>query len=86
MKSLWSDSNAAAMIAVAVSSIATRQVVGHSFFTWQLERQGINLRGGRALGCAETDDVCAGDIDDGDDEDRRQEKEGQEKVSWRHGD
>ena len=39
----------AAMIAVAVSSIATRQVVGHSFFTWQLERQGINLRGGRAL-------------------------------------
>ena len=37
----------AAMIAVAVASIATHQLLGRSYFTWQLERQGLTLKGGR---------------------------------------
>ena len=39
---------AAAMIAVVVASITTRQVLGKSFFEWQLERSGISLSGGPA--------------------------------------
>ena len=38
----------AAMIAIAVASIVTHQVLRRSFFDWQLMRQGISLRGGRA--------------------------------------
>ena len=38
----------AAMIAIAMASILTHQVLGRSFFAWQLVRQGISLRGGRA--------------------------------------
>lgn len=37
----------AAMIAIAVASIVTHQVLGRSFFAWQLLRQGISLKGGR---------------------------------------
>jgi len=39
---------AAAMIAVVVASITTRQFIGKSFFEWQLERTGISLSGGPA--------------------------------------
>ena len=38
----------AAMTAIAVSSIVTHQFLGRSFFAWQLLRQGISLKGGRA--------------------------------------
>ncbi|MEX2453382.1 MAG: chloride channel protein [Rhodospirillaceae bacterium] len=38
------------MVAVVISSVITQQVRGHSFFTWQLERRGINIRGGRESG------------------------------------
>ena len=38
----------AAMIAIAVSSVVTHQMLGRSFFTWQLMRRGISLKGGRA--------------------------------------
>ncbi len=37
----------AAMVAVAVSSLVTQQAFGKSFFHWQLERRGLNLRSGR---------------------------------------
>ena len=37
----------ALMVAVAVATLFTMQVHGHSFFTWQLARAGLNL--GRAL-------------------------------------
>lgn len=40
----------AVMLAVVIASVITQQVRGHSFFTWQLERRGINLRGGRETG------------------------------------
>ena len=36
----------AVMVAVVVSSVVTKQVTGHSFFTWQLARRGLDLRGG----------------------------------------
>ena len=39
---------AAAMIAVVVASITTRQLIGKSYFEWQLERSGISLPGGPA--------------------------------------
>ncbi|MBH63776.1 MAG: chloride channel protein [Alphaproteobacteria bacterium] len=38
----------AAMIAIAVASIVTHQILGQSFFAWQLNRQGVSLKGGRA--------------------------------------
>lgn len=38
----------AAMIAVAVASVVTHQILGRSFFSWQLERRGVSLKGGRA--------------------------------------
>lgn len=38
----------AAMIAIAVASIATHQFFGRSFFASQLLRQGVSLKGGRA--------------------------------------
>ncbi len=37
----------AVMLAVAVASILTQQVMTRSFFLWQLERRGISLAGGR---------------------------------------
>jgi CIC family chloride channel protein len=40
----------AVMLAVVISSVITQQVLGHSFFTWQLKRRGINLTGGRESG------------------------------------
>lgn len=38
----------AAMITVAVSSIVTHQMLGASFFSLQLSRRGVSLKGGRA--------------------------------------
>ncbi len=38
----------AVMVATSVASLVVRQVLGTSFFHWQLERRGLNLRGGRA--------------------------------------
>ena len=37
----------AVMMAVVIASVITQQVRGNSFFTWQLEKRGINIRGGR---------------------------------------
>lgn len=38
----------AVMVGVAVSTLLVRHFVGHSFFTWQLDRRGIDLERGRA--------------------------------------
>ena len=40
----------AVMLAVVIASVITQQVRGHSFFTWQLDRRGINVKGGRERG------------------------------------
>jgi CIC family chloride channel protein len=37
----------AAMIAIVVSSVITQQFFGKSFFHWQLQKRGLNLRAGR---------------------------------------
>ncbi|MEE9139171.1 MAG: chloride channel protein [Alphaproteobacteria bacterium] len=37
----------AVMLAVVIATVMTRQIVGHSFFTLQLERAGLSLEGGR---------------------------------------
>jgi CIC family chloride channel protein len=38
----------AVMVATATASIIVQQALGKSFFHWQLEQRGLNLRGGRA--------------------------------------
>jgi CIC family chloride channel protein len=40
----------AVMIAVVIATVITRQVSGHSFFTWQLERRGVDVNAGREIG------------------------------------
>ena len=40
----------AVMIATAIASVVTKQVFGRSFFTWQLEQRGINIKGGQDVG------------------------------------
>ena len=40
----------AVMIATSVASIITHQYEGHSFFTWQLARRGLTLKGGQDVG------------------------------------
>ncbi|MFN3462100.1 MAG: chloride channel protein, partial [Oceanibaculum sp.] len=40
----------AAMVAVAVSSLATRSLLGHSYFTWQLAKRGLTIKGGHEVG------------------------------------
>jgi CIC family chloride channel protein len=37
----------AVMVAVAVASVLSRQIFGHSFFTWQLAQRGIDLQARR---------------------------------------
>jgi CIC family chloride channel protein len=37
----------AVMVAVVIASVITRHGIGHSFFTLQLERAGLSLKGGR---------------------------------------
>ena len=38
------------MLATVIASVATQQVHKQSFFTWQLERRGITIRGGHQTG------------------------------------
>ena len=40
----------AVMIATAIASVVTQQVFGRSFFTWQLERRGVAVKGGQDIG------------------------------------
>ena len=40
----------AVMIATVIASVVTLQVFGRSFFTWQLERRGVNVKGGQDVG------------------------------------
>ncbi len=40
----------ALMVATAIASILVQQIFGRSIFTWQLERRGVNLRGGQEIG------------------------------------
>ena len=40
----------AVMIATSIASIITHQYQGHSFFTWQLKRRGLALKGGQDVG------------------------------------
>ncbi|MFQ5467943.1 MAG: chloride channel protein [Kiloniellaceae bacterium] len=40
----------AVMIATSVASIITQQMYGFSFFTWQLDRRGVRVRGGHDIG------------------------------------
>ncbi len=40
----------AVMIATSIACIITHQYQRHSFFTWQLERRGLALKGGRDVG------------------------------------
>jgi CIC family chloride channel protein len=40
----------AVMIATVIATLITRQVQGHSFFTWLLERRGIAIKGGQEVG------------------------------------
>ena len=47
----------AVMLAVVIATVITQQVRGHSFFTWQLERRGINIKGGRESGLMMTTHV-----------------------------
>ena len=40
----------AVMIATVIASAVTLQVFGRSFFTWQLERRGVTVKGGQDVG------------------------------------
>ena len=40
----------AVMIATVIASVITQQVHGRSFFTWQLERRGVTVKGGQEVG------------------------------------
>lgn len=40
----------AVMVAVVITTVIVQQVLGVSFFTWQLRRRGIQLQGARELG------------------------------------
>ena len=46
------------MVAVVISTVITQQIKGHSFFTWQLDRRGINIQGGRESGLMATTRVA----------------------------
>ncbi len=44
----------AVMIATSIASIITQQTRGHSFFTWQLARRDVAVKGGRDVGLLRT--------------------------------
>ncbi|MDH5559185.1 MAG: chloride channel protein [Alphaproteobacteria bacterium] len=46
------------MIATVIASLITQQAFGFSFFTWQLDRRGLNLRRGREQGLLHAVHVC----------------------------
>ena len=48
------------MIATSIASIITEQVEKHSFFTWQLARRGISVKGGRDIGRLRN--ICVRDV------------------------
>lgn len=48
------------MIATSIASIVTQQVEGHSFFTWQLARRGISVKGGRDISTLRN--ICVRDV------------------------
>lgn len=55
----------AVMVATVVSTLVIRYQFGHSYFTWQLERRGLNVREGheqRILRDVKVTDVMANDI------------------------
>ncbi len=56
----------AVMLATSIATVIVQQVQGRSFFHWQLENRGLNLRGGRARHLLQTltvRDVLAKDFD-----------------------
>ena len=50
----------AVMLAVVIATVITQQVRGHSFFTWQLDRRGVNTKGGRESSLMAT--TCVSDV------------------------
>ena len=53
------------MVATVISTLITRYQFGHSYFTWQLEQRGLNVREGheqRILRTVRVEDVMASDI------------------------
>lgn len=44
----------AIMIATSIASLITQQTYAHSFFTWQLDRRGVAVKGGRDIGLLRT--------------------------------
>jgi len=50
----------AVMLAVVIATVITQQVRGHSFFTWQLDRRGVNIKGGRESSLMAT--TCVSDV------------------------
>jgi CIC family chloride channel protein len=56
----------AVMVATSLATVVVQQLVGRSFFHWQLEERGLNLRGGRARHLLQTltvRDVIAHDFE-----------------------
>ena len=56
----------AVMVATSTATVIVQQIQGRSFFHWQLENRGLNLRGGRARHLLQTltvRDVLAKDFD-----------------------
>ena len=53
----------AVMIATAIASVITQQTHGHSFFTGQLQRRGVSIRGGQEIGLLRS--IKARDVMDG---------------------
>jgi len=56
----------AVMVATSTATVIVQQVQGRSFFHWQLENRGLNLRGGRARHLLQTltvRDILAKDFD-----------------------
>ncbi len=56
----------AVMVATSIATVIVQQIQGRSFFHWQLENRGLNLRGGRARHLLQTltvKDVLAKDFD-----------------------
>lgn len=49
----------AVMIATVIASVITQQVLGHSYFTWQLARRGVSLEAGREIGVLRATNVEA---------------------------
>ncbi|MDP6568123.1 MAG: chloride channel protein [Alphaproteobacteria bacterium] len=56
----------AVMVATSTATVIVQQILGRSFFHWQLDRRGLDLRGGRARHLLQTltvEDVVARDFE-----------------------